>query len=236
MKRKLLAVLLLFCCAAGVNASPIILANPHNLSIECVNGWGVESWPYWNDDTLETAYANGAVDISMPSEGVAWGSAENLVNGLYADDGLVMYDTWSAAFKLNESYNGGRTLGNDGGWGHALRIGISDHENSNRYRLEVYYSTVADPSTMIKLFEVQDLDPDTEWAPYCILVNTNNATDAITNIDSIVLKSYQVEQQNGVVAGGLIKEFNVGMVPEPCSIAIMGVGFLFAGLKRKIKR
>ena len=207
-------------CSVGLlasitNAQFEIISNPYGLDLRAVNGDGIAGWPYWDTDTFEQLFDSGFAETYLNPSGIAWGDPDLLVDGDDSQAALVMYDGWSTAFTLKQNYDGPRTLGNDGGWGHAIRIGISDHENSNRFHFEVSYTTVYDQANPKVLFEVRDLDPDVEWRPYCVYVNTNSATSMIKDIKSIYLKSYEVEQQTGSVSGVQLREVNISFVKDP---------------------
>ena len=209
-----------------------ILENPHGLDLRAATADGINGWD-WNSDTFGTAYANGQLDVSDPDGGVRSGTAENLVNGDGGTLGLIMYSGWTATFALNESYDGPRALGG-GVWNHAMRIGIDFHENWNDYNLEIYYQTTDAPGVWQTLFKVQDLASDPAWKATAIYVLSDAASLAIDNINTIAIKSWEVTQSGGGIAGGGLTELDVSLVvPEPATMCLLGIGSLLMLKRRK---
>jgi len=184
-----------------------ILNNPHGLDLQALTAAGVESWD-WSSDTLEAAYTNGQLDVITPTyevggityPAVVFGAVSNLVDGSgsdYTDSGMILYNQFTAAFVLNESYDGPRVLGTiDGQYGHAMRVISTYHESYNKYHFIIYYQTTDAPGVWKTLFEVQDLDTDPNWSATVVFVKTDAACQAIENINAIALKSFAVAQGN----------------------------------------
>jgi len=187
-----------------------ILENPHGLDLRAAVADGINQWE-WDSDTFGTAYANGQLDVEDPNGGVRYGAATNLVDGDGGTLGLIMYDGFTATYALNSSYDGPRALGG-GQWNHAMRIGIEFHENWNDYDLEVYYQTTDAPGVWQTLFKVRDPNSNPAWKQTCIYVLTDAASLAINNINTIAIKSWEVTQSGGGIAGGGLTELDVNMM------------------------
>ena len=215
---------------ASTQASLVVVSNPNNMVInyhETQSG----TWGGWATDTLQTAYDAGQVTLS--DSGGGWsGAPEYMVDGLTSDyavsvtSGYEMYQGNTVDFKFESSYAGGRTIGDAGQ--NAMRLKTNFHLDHDGFHYRLEYSTTAAPAVFQTLVEVQDTAV-TEWSPRLILYDFDAGSTLVTDVDTIRYVQLDANHQ------GMVEEFNVTMIPEPGTMALVGLGGLAVLATRRFR-